>query len=317
MKSPTVLKELNVIHIGLFLGLVLLYFEIVGTSRPGCSNPIGLEGTVEDSRFSSYTHMVGWDAFMARLCNHKAWCSATNRINLEFLQIDLGKVQHLSCIATQGVHSSYPLFSSYVMTFIIKYSYNGTTWFPYKGNGGSVQTFDANNDTSSVRYNHFRHLIEARYLRIYPMNFYHCMCLRVELYDSNDQSAPAPTPQLSTRTSSVPTKAAPSITINKHTLHSLISHVTESLTKGKTTETPEVSNTTPSSTDPFTKVPRNKSVDPAHGSKDNPFAYMAMTRKVVLVIAVAVIVILLRTLCLCCENRERGQQRNDEVELHN
>ena len=50
-------------------------------------------------------------------------------------------------------------------------------------------------------------------------------------------------------------------------------------------------------------MPRNKSVDPAHGSKDNPFAYRAMTRKVVLVIAVAVIVILLRTLCLCCENR--------------
>ena len=105
----------------------------------GCSNPIGLEGTVEDSRFSSYTHMVGWDAFLARLWNDKAWCSATNRINLEFLQIDLGNVRDISCIATQGVHSSYPLFSSYVMTFIIKYSYNGTTWFPYKGNGVSVQ----------------------------------------------------------------------------------------------------------------------------------------------------------------------------------
>jgi len=106
---------------------------------PGCSNPVGLEGTVEDSQFSSNTHMDGWGPFMARLWNDYAWCSATNHIMLEFLQIDLGNVRHLSCIATQGVHSSYPLFSSYVMTFIIKYSYNGTTWFPYKGNGGSVQ----------------------------------------------------------------------------------------------------------------------------------------------------------------------------------
>lgn len=106
---------------------------------PGCSKPVGLEGTVEDSRFSSYTHMDGWGPFMARLCNHYAWCSATNDFKLEFLQIDLVNVQHISCIATQGVRSLYPLFSSYVITFIIKYSYNGTTWFTYKGSGGSVQ----------------------------------------------------------------------------------------------------------------------------------------------------------------------------------
>lgn len=105
----------------------------------GCSNPVGLEGTAEDSQFSSYTHMVGWDAFMARLFHDHAWCSATNDIKLEFLQIDLGSVRHISCIATQGVRSWDPLFSSYVITFMIKYSNNGTTWFIYKGSGGSVQ----------------------------------------------------------------------------------------------------------------------------------------------------------------------------------
>ena len=105
----------------------------------GCPNPVGLEGTAEDSQFSSYTHMVGWDAFMARLFNDYAWCSATNDFKLEFLQIDLVNVQHISCIATQGVRSLYPLFSSYVTTFIIAYSYDGTTWFLYKGSGGSVQ----------------------------------------------------------------------------------------------------------------------------------------------------------------------------------
>ena len=115
--------------------------------------------------------------------------------------------------------------------------------------------------------------------------------------------APALTPQLTTGTSLVPTKAASPITSSTHTLHSLISLVTELPTKGKATETPEVPNTTPSSTDPFTKVPSNKSVDPANGRKDNPVAYRAMTGKVFLVIVVPVIAILLKTLCFCCKNR--------------
>ena len=103
----------------------------------GCSNPVGLEdGRVQDSQLSSYTHDHGWDPFKARLNSGSAWCSDTNDVNHEFLQIDLLNVQHISRIATQGVRS---YWSYYVITFVIEYSHDGTTWFTYEGSDGSIQ----------------------------------------------------------------------------------------------------------------------------------------------------------------------------------
>ena len=106
----------------------------------GCSNALGLEdGRVQNSQFSSYTYDADWDPFKARLNKVGAWCSKTNDVNHEFLQIDLLDVQHISHIATQGVRGSYLWRSYYVKTFEIEYSYDGTTWFNYEGSGGSIQ----------------------------------------------------------------------------------------------------------------------------------------------------------------------------------
>ena len=107
----------------------------------GCSNALGLkDGSVQDYQFSSYTYRTGWNPFKARLNQGGAWCSDTNDVNHEFLEIDLLNVQHISRIATQGVHDSYPpWFSNYVETFVIEYSYDGTTWFTYKGSDDSIQ----------------------------------------------------------------------------------------------------------------------------------------------------------------------------------
>ena len=105
----------------------------------GCSNPLGLEdGRVQDSQLSSYTYRASWDPFKARLNAVGAWCSDTNVVNHEYLEIDLLNVQHISRIATQGVLGSLRI-SYYVKVFEIEYSYNGTTWFTYEGSGGSIQ----------------------------------------------------------------------------------------------------------------------------------------------------------------------------------
>jgi len=108
---------------------------------PGCSNPLGLEdGGVYDFQLSSYTHKDGWGPFLGRYNNGRGWCSATNDVNHEFLQVDLLNVQHISRIAMQGVRGLYPFSGSYyVMTFVIEYSYDGTTWLTYKSSSGSVQ----------------------------------------------------------------------------------------------------------------------------------------------------------------------------------
>jgi len=190
MDSRGLLKKLTAVETCLFLGLVVgnLCFEIIGASRPGCTNPLGLEDErVQNSQLSSYTYDEGWAPFNARLNAGGAWCSDTNDVNHEFLQIDLLNVQHISRIATQGVLNSLWI-SYYVETFEIEYSYDGTKWFTYKGSGGSIQTFHGNSDASSVKNNYFRDTFVTRYLRIYPKTYYRHMCLRVELYGCSNQS---------------------------------------------------------------------------------------------------------------------------------
>ncbi|KAK2571862.1 Coagulation factor V [Acropora cervicornis] len=190
MDSRGLLKKLTAVETCLFLGLVVgnLCFEIIGASRPGCTNPLGLEDErVQNSQLSSYTYDEGWAPFNARLNAGGAWCSDTNDVNHEFLQIDLLNVQHISRIATQGVLNSLWI-SYYVEMFEIEYSYDGTKWFTYKGSGGSIQTFHGNSDASSVKNNYFRDTFVTRYLRIYPKTYYRHMCLRVELYGCSNQS---------------------------------------------------------------------------------------------------------------------------------
>ena len=114
----------------------------------GCSSPLGLEDKrIRNFQLSSYTHYKNWDAYRARLNNNKAWCSNENDIKFEYLQIDLLKVRHVSAIATQGTESGFVIKSSYyVETFMVKYSYDGTTWFYYEASNGA----DVVSDTSIV-----------------------------------------------------------------------------------------------------------------------------------------------------------------------
>ncbi|KAK2571661.1 Coagulation factor V [Acropora cervicornis] len=160
MDLHRLLKELTAVQTFVLLVFVVgnLRFEIIGAARPGCSNPLGLEGGFEDRQFKSYTFKDGYDPFMGRLNNDGGWCSRTNDNNHEFLEIELQNVQHISGIATQGVPGSSLNSDSYVKTFLVEYSFNRTKWYPYEDSGGSAQTY-------------YRH-----------------MCLRVELYGCNDPS---------------------------------------------------------------------------------------------------------------------------------
>lgn len=120
-------------------------------------------------------------------------------------------------------------------------------------------------------------------------------------------AAPAPTPQLTTSTTSATTPSP--FTIKTHMSHSLTSHVTESPTKVKATETPDVtlSKTTTKSTDPITEVTSTRTVDPIVGRREDQTTGSMTTRTMVLVIVVAgialVVVTLLIALFLCRKKR--------------
>ena len=119
-------------------------------------------------------------------------------------------------------------------------------------------------------------------------------------------AAPAPTPQLTTSTTSATTPSP--FTIKTHMSHSLTSHVTESPTKVKATETPDVtlSKTTTKSTDPITEVTSTRTVDPIVQREDETTGSVT-TRTMVIVIVVAgiavVVVTLLIALFLCRKKR--------------
>ena len=119
--------------------------------------------------------------------------------------------------------------------------------------------------------------------------------------------APAPTPQLTTPTTSATTPSP--FTIKTHMSHSLTSHVTESPTKVKATKTPDVtlSKTTTKSTDPITEVTSTRTVDPIVGRREDQTTGRMTTRTMVLVIVVAgialVVVTLLIALFLCRKKR--------------
>ena len=120
------------------LSKILVDYKVALVS-PDCSSPLGLEARFEDRQFRSYTFKAGCNPFMGRLNNVGGWCSGTNDNNHEFLEVDLRNVQHISRIATQGVPGSSLNSDSYVKTFLVAYSYDGTKWFTYEDSGGSVQ----------------------------------------------------------------------------------------------------------------------------------------------------------------------------------
>lgn len=112
---------------------LILYIYYVA----GCSNDLGMESRkITKSQLSSNTNDDGWDADKGRLRNSRAWCSKSNNPTSEYFQIDLLRVRHVSAIATQGV-KAFLLYNYYVETYMIKYSYDGATWFYYEEENGA------------------------------------------------------------------------------------------------------------------------------------------------------------------------------------
>lgn len=58
-----------------------------------------------------------------RLKNGKAWCAGSNDIK-QYLQVDLGRVQTVSRVATQG----HPVSQHWVTRYKVAYSVDGIFW---------------------------------------------------------------------------------------------------------------------------------------------------------------------------------------------
>ena len=134
----------------------------------GCFEPLGMEShKIKDSQLSSKTHDSGWDSSEGRLNNgERAWCSDDNTVGVEYFDIDLLKIRHVSAIATQGVR--HLLISYYVKTYVIMYSFDQGVWFSYQdGTGNEKVTKCKSKNTGKLKFNLVNKLYKRCMLLIY------------------------------------------------------------------------------------------------------------------------------------------------------
>ena len=92
------------------------------------SVPLGMEsGQISNQSITASSHYFRYPAWKARLNSGvaKSWY-AVARDHHPWIQVDLKKLSWLKAVATQG-----KMFSFYVKTYKVAYSFDGVTWFTY------------------------------------------------------------------------------------------------------------------------------------------------------------------------------------------
>lgn len=93
---------------------------------------MGVErGAIKDSRMTASSfYRAGLAPSKGRLNSRDSWSSKRNDLN-QWLQVDLGKDELTTAIATQGRGSQ----NQWVKTYSVSYSSDGTTFKPYTSSG--------------------------------------------------------------------------------------------------------------------------------------------------------------------------------------
>jgi hypothetical protein len=139
--------------------------------------PAGLaDGSIADDAFSaSSSSNDDSTAHFARLRSPHAWLPADENCSECFLQIDLGSIEKLLALQTQGDEAS----SSWCTTYILETSLDGIIWMPYREEG-DIHEFAANTDPSAIVTNGLKSAVLTRFLRIWPCGFANTPAIRCE-----------------------------------------------------------------------------------------------------------------------------------------
>ncbi|MDB9910955.1 discoidin domain-containing protein [Flavobacteriaceae bacterium] len=101
------------------------------------------------------------------------WTAITANAS-QWFQVDLGQVEIVSAVATQGRNN----FDQWVTSYTIQYSDDDITYFDYNG----AQVFTANNDRNTIVKNNFTPTFSARYVRFLPQTWSGNVSARFEVY---------------------------------------------------------------------------------------------------------------------------------------
>lgn len=114
------------------------------------------------------------------------WSAATNNTS-QWMKVDLGTVQTVAKVATQGRYGAY---AQWVTSYKISYSNDNVIWSYYGGTDLATATiFTANTDQNTIVTNSFSPSIEARYVRLHPVTWYNHISMRMEVYSQTGSIA--------------------------------------------------------------------------------------------------------------------------------
>lgn len=148
-----------------------------------CNESLGLEsGKIHaDQILSSSNYNLYWSSERSRLnYPENAWTPSQDT-NKEWIQVDLGFLQYVSAIATQGAVSQETRRMYYILTYKVDVSSNGEDWITVKEKN-KQKVFQGNSSPNDTVVRQFPQKILTRYLRIRPQTWENGIALRLEIY---------------------------------------------------------------------------------------------------------------------------------------
>ncbi|XP_072110080.1 neuropilin-1a isoform X3 [Mobula birostris] len=148
-----------------------------------CNESLGMEsGKIHaDQILSSSDYNIYWSSERSRLSYpENAWTPSEDS-NKEWIQVDLGFLQHVSAIATQGAISKETQKIYYIRTYKVDVSSNGEDWITVKEKN-KQKIFQGNSSPNETVIRKFPQTILTRYVRIRPQSWENGVALRFELY---------------------------------------------------------------------------------------------------------------------------------------
>ena len=136
----------------------------------------GLEsGAIPDSQLSASSTFSGFSTSEGRLnqTGSNGW-TAGNTTSPQWFKVDLGQVEIVSAVATQGRNN----FAQWITSYRIEYSSDDSNYTVY--NGGAA--FTANSDQNTIVKNNFSPTFSARYVRFHPETWSGHISSRFEVY---------------------------------------------------------------------------------------------------------------------------------------
>ncbi|XP_078598030.1 uncharacterized protein LOC144874081 [Branchiostoma floridae x Branchiostoma japonicum] len=153
--------------------------------------PLGLGSRYIPDAFitASSEYKSDFASFQARpsLLHTAGYCWVPSSLDDQWLQVYFGRTTKVTGVVISGGGTNWDL-GSWVTSFNLAFSMDGTTWVPYERRNGSVQVFQGNRDRYNKVSRPFPDPVTSRYTRLYPTAYEGWIAVAMEVYVTNDEN---------------------------------------------------------------------------------------------------------------------------------